>query len=363
MQQLDGEMISLRQFGIDFEGSVEAAADLPMDSVPEVITRFGPKGGTLWTQNRRRYLEEVESVFIGGYGIVYTLNVYERQADNRLKFLETVYEKRSKKGGTCLFMEACLQQLAYNKLKELGFDYAIAPTRDLLRWPDGDISFTMKPFNDVKNMHEMMESLVGAGLKGRAFDVWWLPLFVQTVVLMGLLEEHLRLNHRDLKGDNILVSLEGRQRQKEVEVGGRRWNYIYRQELHVVDFGFACRGTVDEGPASASSGTFFGGRDVCPKGGRDIYVLLCYFYAQPTFREAASAALLDFVKGLIGREDILRHLEVHGTQQTKYLYLLLGTPEFQMPATCCTPVLTAVAARWPALVWELAQTLQSRVSD
>lgn len=344
-------MISLRPFGVEFEGTVEAVAELPMDTIPEVITRFDRKGATLWTQNRRRYLEEVESTFVGGYGIVYTLNVYEKLPDNRLKFIETVYEKRSKKGGTGLFMEACLQLLAYNKLKELGFDYAIARVRDILRWPDEDISFTMEPFNEVKNMHEMMETLVLSGLKGRAFDMWWLPLFVQTVVLMGLLELHLQLNHRDLKGDNILVSLAGQQRQKEVEIGERRWTYIYRQEVHVVDFGFACRGTGEMSAATSSAGTFFGQKDVCPKGGRDIYVLLCYFYAQPTFRDAASPVLLDFVKGLIGREDILRHLEVHGTQRTKYLYLLLGSPEFKMPATCCTPVLTAVAARWPALVW------------
>jgi hypothetical protein len=340
-------MISLRPFGIDFEGPVEAA---DAAAVPEVITRFDPKGSTLWTQDRRRYLEEVESTFVGGYGIVYTLNAYERLADNRLKFIETMYEKRSKKGGTDLFLEACLQILAYNKLSELGYGYAIAQTRDLLRWPDGDISFTMKPFNDVKNMHEMMESLIAAGLKGRAFDMWWVPLFVQTVVLMGLLEEHLRLNHRDLKGDNILVSLTGSQKQKEVMIGDRRWSYIYRQELHVVDFGFACRGTADQGPASASAGTFFGQFDVCPKGGRDIYILLCYFYAQSTFRASASPTLLDFVKERIGRDDILRHLELHGTKRTKQIYLMLGSPEFQMPATCCTPILTEIATRWPALL-------------
>ena len=167
---------------------------------------------------------------------------------------------------------------------------------------------------------------------------------------MGLLEEHLRLNHRDLKGDNILVSLEGRQRQKEVVVGGRRWTFLYRQEVHVIDFGFACRGTADQGPASASSGTFFGQFDVCPKGGRDIYVLLCYFYAQPTFRGAASGALLSFVKERIGRDDILRHLEVHGTKRTKQLYMMLGSPEFQMPATCCTPILTELSTRWPTLI-------------
>ncbi len=344
-------MISLKSLQIDFSGTVEEALAMPLTVIPEVLTHFGT--GTLWTQNRRRYLEEVESIFIGGYGIVYELNVYEKREGGRLHFLETVYEKRSKTGGTVLFIEACLQLLAHATLTELGLGYAISPVRDILRWPDGDISFTMTPFNEVKNLHEMLGELVAAGLKGRAFDVWFVPIFVQIIVLMGLLEERLNLNHRDLKGDNILVSLEGRQRNQTVEVGGARWSYIYRQSVHVIDFGFACRGPAPLAPASASSGTFFASRDICPKGGRDPYILLCYFYAQESFRAAASSQLLELVRRLIARPQILQHLEEFGTRRTKYLYFLLGTPEFDVNNCCTAALLGELAAQWPTLIERL----------
>lgn len=343
--------LSLKALKIDFEGSIEDALRLPLTAVPEIRTVFsGSDMSSLWTQGRGRYLEEIESIFVGGYGIVYELNVYEKQEGGRLKFLEKVYEKRSKAGGTGLFVEACLQILAGAKLTELGFGHAIAQTRDILRWPDGEISFTMTPFLDVKNLHEMMADLTGAGLKGRAFDVWFIPIFVQIVVLMGLLEEHVGLNHRDLKGDNILISTEGRQRSAEVTLGGQQWSFIYRQPVHVIDFGFACRGPADQGSASASSGSFFSARATCPKGGRDVFVLLCYFYGTPAFRAAASAPLLEFVRGKIGNEAVLRHLEEHGTRRTKYIYFLLGSADFSTAGCCVGRLLGELVDRWPALI-------------
>jgi serine/threonine protein kinase len=186
-------------------------------------------------------------------------------------------------------------------------------------------------------------------LSGNAFDTWFLPILIQCVLLIGTLEEAVGINHRDLKGDNILISKSGDLQEREVELCGRRWLFTFRRSVHVVDFGFSCRGSKMDGRASVSAGDFFTLTDLCPKQGRDIYVLLCYFWAQPHWRSSASPKLLSLVRDFLRAQKILDHLEVHGLSRTKYIYFLLSDPDF--PCTCTpTAILESIAATWPGML-------------
>jgi serine/threonine protein kinase len=342
--------ISLRACGIDFEGTIESAIALNPWSIPELRPHFEKeRGDTFWTSDGRRFLTWIGPFEEGGNGNVGEWASYERSGRGSLRFVEYVYEKRSKKGQN-LLTEACLQILAYNTLVDAGFGHVIARTIQIYRRiSDNDIAFTMEPFYRVVNLHAALLELCPR-LSGVAFDVWFIPILVQIIMLIGLLEERVGINHRDLKGDNILISKDAEQKSKEVVLAGYTWNFTYKRSVHVVDFGFSCRGAQSGSAATVSAGDFFTLTDVCPKDGRDVYVLLCYFYAQPHWRASASSQLLDFVRGLLRSRRMLDHLTTHGLSRTKYIYFLLSEPDF--PSNSCTPaaVLSAISERWPALL-------------
>lgn len=347
-------MISLKKYGIDFEGPVEVTADLDSSIIPDMKIHFEATG-TYWYQKPPRYLQNIGPV--EKWRNVDKWVVYERTEDPRFgrRFVRKgeVYEKKS---DTSLFKEACLQIYAKQMLDSYGLGQVIADIQDILRRKSPitgteQVTFTMTPFINVVNVHEAMRIVDDSALTGNAFDLWFIPIFVQIVVLLGLLEERLLMNHRDLKGDNILLTLTSEQRQREVELGGRTWRYLYREEIRLIDFGFACKGEELNGPSQIiAGGDIFGDQDRCPKEGRDIYMLLCYFYALPEFRKNASATLLTFVRRLLGAPRILEELERHGLRRFATIYLLVGHIDFRSCECSYLRVLNDIAELWPTLL-------------
>jgi serine/threonine protein kinase len=335
-------MISLRRYGIDFEGPVE---DAMRCNVPEARMRF--IGGRIVWDVAGRLLESGPQVDAGTYGLMKSCAVYRRHGDELVK-VETVYEKTPKQA-TSLMAEICLQILAKQELTLLGMGHVVADIKDIIHRPNKPVTFTMQQFEHVLDLHKAI-LMVGSGLRGPAFDIWFVPLLIQVIVLVGLLEERLGLNHRDLKGDNLLISMKSRQQQRSVVLGGESWSFTFTNEIFIVDFGFSCRGAVTGGPASVSAGPFFGLKDVCPKDGRDIYVILCYLYSLPQFRENASGRLLGLVRELLQYAKVLEHLEIHGLDRTEYIYLLLNKADFKSDACCPRRLLRRISDLWPQLL-------------
>jgi serine/threonine protein kinase len=331
--------ISLKKYGIDFEGSVSDASPA---AIP-VMKMVAHEDQILWTQGLGRYFSEGVVAGGGGYGDLLKVSVYEKHG-NRLRHLGDLYEKRSRGQGS-LLTEACLQVLAYQELEQHGMQHMVAEVQDILRTPRS-ISFTMKQFDNVVDFHSALGLITD--LIGPAFDIWFLQLFVQVVVVLGLLEGA-GINHRDMKGDNILISTVNRQVGKLVTLSGQQFSITYMNEVYIVDFGFSCKGDAT-GAASMSAGPFFGLNDVCPKDGRDNYILMCYFYAQPTFRQYASGRLLEFVRSYLAVPKVIEHLERFGMTRTEYIYLLLNNKEFRSSHCSSVDLLAAIAARWPAIV-------------
>lgn len=110
---------------------------------------------------------------------------------------------------------------------------------------------------------------------GRMF----LEIVAQVAYILWHLQQRLRLNHRDVKVNNILV----RRRSTPVllELSGTQISTHY--EVTLIDFGFACVGCPPpRSPTSAfQSGSWFELGELCCKVGRDLAQLLfcihCYF--------------------------------------------------------------------------------------
>lgn len=331
--------ISLKKYGIDFEGSVKL---ITQDKIPLLKLVVQDKQA-IWTQGCGRYFTDGIIVDGGGYGILLKIKVYEMQ-NGRLQEKEQLYEKRSR-AQESLLTEACLQILAYQEMAIHKMEYMIAEVQDILR-TSRSISFTMRQFDNVVDFHSALGLITD--LSGPIFDIWFLQLFVQVIVVLGLLECS-GINHRDMKGDNILINTANRKISKSVILDGHRFTFNFMNEVYIVDFGFSCLGNA-RGIASLSAGPFFGLNDVCPKMGRDNYILMCYFYAQQEFRSNASPQLLGFVREYLAIPKVIEHLERFAMSRTEYIYLLLNNSEFSSSHCGSVELLSAIASRWPAII-------------
>jgi serine/threonine protein kinase len=106
-----------------------------------------------------------------------------------------------------------------------------------------------------------------------------LDLLAQVAYILWHLQQHIQLNHRDLKINNILIS----RRATPVTLSLDGITFDSHHEVTLIDFGFACVGCPPpRAPATVlQSGCWFELRELCCKAGRDIAQLLfcihCYY--------------------------------------------------------------------------------------
>jgi len=127
-----------------------------------------------------------------------------------------------------LCSEAILQWLASQTLKEAGIHGAIPHIYDIFQYA-GETRFSMDYIKGVS----AAEAVSAAANP----DDMWLQILGQVSLLLGYLEEKIRLDHRDLKADNIWI------RPTPVDyslmVGGIRWRLKSTFQVVIMDFGFA----------------------------------------------------------------------------------------------------------------------------
>lgn len=109
-----------------------------------------------------------------------------------------------------------------------------------------------------------------------------MELLAQVAYILQHLQQELRLNHRDVKINNILIR---RRRPDEppvlLEIGGRILPTQF--ELTLIDFGFACVGCPPPRAPNTvfQAGSWFPPGELCCKVGRDIaqllYCIHCYY--------------------------------------------------------------------------------------
>jgi len=167
-------------------------------------------------------------------------------------------------------------------------------------------------------------------------DRLFLHFLKQMATLLQILQTRLRMNHRDIKINNILI---------------RDPDQMF-PKLVLIDYGFACIAKGPQAPdaemSSIEAGSYFGSRYACFKMGRDlcqfIYSIHCYF----PLEQFLSPKLLDVVRRWMtvkyqyGEADLLLGLNSHGIpssvrlQQIEFdegIYRFLRRPEVD-PVQC-----------------------------
>ena len=317
--------ISLKKYGIDFEGSLIDAIRLPLNMIPE--KKSGSSGKKISEGRYGRVEEWIES---------------------------EEYEKISKRSDGNLLAEACLQIAARNCLQVIGQESSISEVKKILR-SGQRVTFMMEPFLNVLYLQTALQYLYeDRRMRGKTFDLWFLQIFASICLLLGYLEENIGLNHRDLKGDNILISIRPKTSTHVIPLGDYEWTITMEHEIKLVDFGLGCKGNNMNKPATVNVGPVYSAVDWCPKEGRDLYLLLCYFYAQPIFREMVSTELLEMIETWLSLQDkglrVKEFLMRHGLERLSWIAFLVNNQKFDCDKCCPIKILEWISTKYPHIL-------------
>jgi serine/threonine protein kinase len=178
--------------------------------------------------------------------------------------------------------EALLHVLAWKTIQRTAAPWAIPRPYEVFGeysdtlggWPSMSLCMS---YVRGRTLHAFLERYWRRGYiyeNGRLF----MELLAQTAYILHHLQTAMRLNHRDVKVNNILIS---RRSPVTLELNGARLETQY--ELTLIDFGFACVGCPPpKKPMTVfQAGSWFPMGEICCKTGRDIAQLLfciyCYF--------------------------------------------------------------------------------------
>ena len=125
----------------------------------------------------------------------------------------------------------------------------------------------------------------------------FLEIMAQVAFILHHLQNRLRLNHRDVKVNNILIR---RRDPFSLELEGVPFATTY--ELTLIDFGFACVGCPPpkEPLTVFQAGSWFPMGELCCKAGRDlaqlVYCIHCYFPIDEFLTPEIAAAVREWIQ-------------------------------------------------------------------
>lgn len=243
-----------------------------------------------------------------------------------------VFVKSPLRGGQSLLNEACVQKLVGECLESEGFIYGTPKVYDIFKTNDNSICFTMEVLTNSHTLHEMIASLMS-----NDFNYAIRSCLIQLCTMLTFLHRKIGLNHRDLKPSNILV-IHTSPIRKKFTIDDISVNIQCHFLISLIDFGFSCIGSPDTSKSDLSLGFAYDICDPCPKEGRDMYLFLCFLYAQyhtklaPELHECFERWLDN---GNPGSNKTTRFLKKHINDYEKWIYFIAGNAT--IPKFYCTP--------------------------
>ena len=248
----------------------------------------------------------------GTYGKIYKANrmVVKRRLDTLFDVVEAPEEVIIKRtnppaGSACLPIEdvtahtseALLHVLAWRAMQLTAAPWAIPRPYEVF----GDYGTSTKGW---KSMSLCMSYVNGRTLYSYMQKYWtpdtkdensrsFLAIMSQVAYILHYMQVNLRLNHRDVKVNNIMI----RRRADPVTLELEGVSMSSEFELTLIDFGFACVGCPPPAvPLTAfQAGSWFPMGEVCCKAGRDlaqlIFCIHCYFPLEKYLTATVAAAV------------------------------------------------------------------------
>jgi serine/threonine protein kinase len=234
--------------------------------------------------------------------------------------------------------ESIIQWMCSDVLEKAGISGAIPLVYDIFQYA-GETRFSMSYIKGV--------SCVECITKSSSFERAFLDILVQLCFILGCLEEHMHLDHRDLKADNIWI------RQEPVAysivLDGRRWSYTSPFQVVILDFGFSCLGD-DTGNAIVSlSDGILPRIDPCPKEGRDLFQFLSSLWSLSQIRDKMSPTFVKEIEILLSYKNKPYVNLIRKTSDLSWVYLLVSDVEFHHPPLHPLSLLKLLSIKYPDL--------------
>jgi serine/threonine protein kinase len=308
------------------------------------------------SKSTRRFIKENHE-FTGSYGIVDRIECYEsniNQDGNVSYTVESLFRKKSKNNESLLY-EACFQIISRHILTQFNLEDTIADIKDIICYDDNSIGFTMVPFKHMKFLSDVLLIVSEEEI---------ITCICKITFILYILSEELGFNHRDLKGNNILISQlvnispifgsinyinnsSNIKEKMQMKYNNLSMNVLKYPNVHFVDFGFSCSGNGSSSEISATN--YFSITHPCPKKGRDIFLLLTYIYITINIRNESIVKYIEELLEVPGK-DYPKFLREHGEERLDWVYFLIGSSNFKAPK--CEPlhILHFFANKYPHII-------------
>ena len=356
--------ISLFKYGIPYYGPFNGIKYLTTAWVPRVEFIDEQKNIEEYTRiayglkSTRRFIKKNHE-FTGSYGIVDRIECYESAINNVSDVcytVETLFRKKSRNRES-LLCEACFQIASRQILEQFHLEESISDIKDIMCYMDESIGFTMIPF---KNMNFLSDILLEIS------EEEIVTCIGKIAFILLILSHELGINHRDLKGNNILISQlynssssspvfgsinntnnTNKQVKQSMTYKNMSINIMKYPNVHFVDFGFSCSG--DGTSTEISATNYFPMTDPCPKEGRDLFLLLTHIYITINIRKELIVKYIEELLEVPGK-DYPQFLRAHGKERLDWVYFLLGSSTFKAPK--CEPfnILVYLSKNYPNII-------------
>ena len=231
--------------------------------------------------------------------------------------------KRPKFPEMKLLLEALFQWKLQHDLIPYGLSFCVPKVFDIFRYKQTeDVWFSMEVFEPqlvsqwcVKHIHTT-----------RLFIL----LLLQIALILEVFEDELKVDHRDLKINNMLVVDEAVKINIHWNHRDKSLDFPFR--IVFVDFGFACMDSIID---VKDSEPFL---DACPKEGRNIFQILVSLWNSETLRNMLDVSWGSWIRKRIGTVYPSKYPALSLTESKKdlgWMYSLTDDKEFRAPL--CSP--------------------------
>lgn len=249
--------LSLHSIGIDAEGCLKKPSWIPQLHSSQL--------GNCYIHLPHKKLSCIDVIAHGQFGYI-DVGIYELYSKKK-----EVYIKRPILSQNLMY-EACIQKLASESLASIGFPLGAPPVIDIFALKNGSVCFAMDPIQGACTLNHYLDT-------AKEITTVIIECLLQLCGMLSHLGSHLGINHRDLKPSNFLI-VEHEPHTKQFMIEHESIAIESRYSLTIIDFGFACLGSVPQKGevAHLSLGNVYPSGDPCPKEGRDLFLFLGLLY-------------------------------------------------------------------------------------
>ena len=304
----------------------------------------------LWTTPVGIKYTEFQSAMKGNYGtILLALREVSPFEDSEYCFL-----KMSETHSKTLLIEGILQTLAYSVLSCAGFPKAVPKVLDICSHPTKGTVLVLERIHGSQVLADYLSKYIQWGNPSDANDKILMSILAQVASYSAILEKELGMNHRDLKGTNVLMVVPSKEPMKlQTSLDAYQWSIISNHQTILIDFGFSCIGR-PSGDTVVSAGEFLPKTDFCPKEGRDLFLFLASLWNLEFLRKSLTLKAKGLFQEWLHDNTQSTHwcdwlMNTGGTEEDSLLSMYLLTSSSGFASSSCSPlnVLKTIAMAYP----------------